>query len=338
MFANAPALSLAGAYSQLMPPPFYHTPTVYEWSASVQTQFAPNWALELGYVGNRGVHLDYIHLLGNQAVPGTSANLQPRRPYPDFNQLLYDTFDGISRYNALTVKLTHRYSRNFQSLVSYTYSKVLDWNGGDTDFQNLVQNDNNPRADYGVADLNLKQRLVISGIWLLPLGRGQTYLNNGRVANVLLGGWEVSGIIQLQDGFPFTVLSNVDYSNTGSTSPRPDRVCNGAGSQTVAAWFNTSCFSTTALEQASQSGSPRFGNSGKNILTGPGLHEWDLSLIKKNQLTEKLRLELRFEFFNIFNTANFSTPGNWTINTSTAGVITSAATPRDIQFGIKLDF
>jgi hypothetical protein len=158
------------------------------------------------------------------------------------------------------------------------------------------------------------------------------------VANVLLGGWEVSGIIQLQDGFPFTVLSNVDYSNTGSTSPRPDRVCNGAGSQTVAAWFNTSCFSTTALEQASQSGSPRFGNSGKNILTGPGLHEWDLSLIKKNQLTEKLRLELRFEFFNIFNTANFSTPGNWTINTSTAGVITSAATPRDIQFGIKLDF
>ena len=116
MFASAPAESLSGAYSQLMPPPFYHTPTVYEWSASVQTQLARNWALEVGYVGNRGVHLDYLHLLANQAVPGTSANLQPRRPYPDFNQLLFDTLDGISRYNALTVKVTHRYSRKLAVL------------------------------------------------------------------------------------------------------------------------------------------------------------------------------------------------------------------------------
>jgi len=336
MFANAPAIGLAQAYSQLMPTPFYHTPTEYEWSASVQSQLAQNWALEVGYVGNRGVHLDYIHLLGNQAAPGLGG-FQPRRPYPDFNQLLYDSFDGISSYNALTVKMTKRYSRNFQTLVSYTYGKVLDWNGGDSDFTNLVQNDNNPRADYGVSDLSLKQRLVISGTWQLPFGRGQAYLNNGRVTNALLGGWELAGIIALQDGFPFTVLSPTDWANTGSTSPRPDRVCNGAGNQTVAEWYNTSCFSTTALQAASKNGTPRFGDSGKNILPGPGLHQWDLSFIKKNQLTERLDLQLRFEFFNIFNTANFSNPGA-TIQLSTAGQITGAGTPRDIQFGLKLDF
>ena len=336
MFANAPDIGLAEAYSQLMPTPFYHTPTVYEWSASVQSQFAQDWALEVGYIGNRGVHLDYIHLLGNQAAPGVG-DYQPRRPYPDFNQLLYDSFDGISNYNALTVKVTKRYSRNLQTLVSYTYSKVMDWNGGDTDFVNLVQNDNNPRADYGQADLNLKQRLVISGIWQFPFGRGQAYLNNGRVANALAGGWEMAGIIVFQDGFPFTVLSNNDYSNTESTSPRPDRTCNGAGSQTRVEWFDTSCFSTTALAQALANSSPRFGNSGKNILTGPGLHEWDLSFIKKNQINERLRLELRFEFFNIFNTANFGNPGT-TIFTDTAGQITGAGTPRDIQFGMKFEF
>jgi len=336
MFANAPAAGLAEAYSQLMPTPFYHTPTVYEWSASVQSQFRQNWALEVGYVGNRGVHMDYIHLLGNQAKPGLG-DFQPRRPYPDFNQLLYDTFDGISSYNALTVKVTKRFSRNFQSLISYTYSKVMDWNGGDTDFVNLVQNDNNPRADYGLSDLNLKQRLAISGIWQLPFGHGQAYLNNGRVTNALVGGWEFAGIIALQDGFPFTVFSNNDWSNTQSTSARPDRVCNGAGSQTVAEWFNKNCFSTTALKAAFDNGSPRFGNSGKNILTGPGLHQWDLSFIKKNQLTERFGLELRFEFFNIFNTANFNSPSS-TILTSTAGQITGAGTPRDIQFGLKLNF
>jgi len=273
--------------------------------------------------------MDYIHLLGNQAKPGLG-DFQPRRPYPDFNQLLYDTFDGISSYNALTAKVTKRFSRNFQSLISYTYSKVMDWNGGDTDFLNLVQNDNNPRADYSLSDLNRKQRLVISGIWQLPFGYGQAYLNSGRVTNALVGGWEFAGIISFQDGFPFTVFSNNDWSNTQSTSPRPDRVCNGAGNQTVAEWFNTSCFSTTALKAAFANNTPRFGNSGKNILTGPGLHQWDLSFIKKNQLTERLDLQLRVEFFNIFNRANFSNPGS-TVQTSTAGQITGVSgTPRDI--------
>jgi hypothetical protein len=133
------------------------------------------------------------------------------------------------------------------------------------------------------------------------------------------------------------VLSNNDWSNTQSTSPRPDRLCNGEGPQTVAEWFKTSCFSTTGLQQAFQSNNPRFGNSGKNILAGPGLHQWDLSFIKRNQLSERLRLELRFEFFNLFNTANFGNPSQ-TILTSTAGQITSAGTPRDIQFGLKLEF
>src|SRR5579864_1611714 len=151
MFANAVSPPLSQLRSQLMPPPFYHTPTVVEWSFSVQSQLAQDWALEVGYVGNEGAHMDNGHQWGNQAVPGVT-DLQARRPWPDFNIFLYDTFDANSNYNALHTKVTKRFSHGLQALVAYTYSKVLDTNGGDSDFVNGPQTDNNHRANYGPAD------------------------------------------------------------------------------------------------------------------------------------------------------------------------------------------
>lgn len=336
-FAGAAAVPLAQISSQLAPTANYFTPTVYQWSLSTETQLTPNWGLEVAYVGNRGVHLDRIHLFGNQAVPGTSENLQPRRPWPDFNTMLYDEFNGISRYNAMTAKLTKRASKGLGLLMSYTYGKGLDEGAGDSELNSLVQNDNNPQADYGVSDNSVRQRLVVSPVWQLPLGRGQAYLDRGGVVNALAGGWEAAGIITFQSGFPFTVLATQDFANTGSTSPRPDRICNGAGSKTVDSWFETSCFSTDALSAALSNGTPRFGNSGRNILTGPGIDEWDLSMIKRNRLSERFGLEFRAELFNMFNHPNFGIPGT-TFGSSTAGLITSAGTPRDIQFGLKLTF
>jgi hypothetical protein len=249
MFANAVSPPLSQLRSQLMPPPFYHTPTVFEWSFSVQSQLAQDWALEVGYVGNEGWHMDNAHQWGNQAVPGIT-DLQSRRPWPDFNIFLYDTFDANSNYNALQAKLTKRFSHGLQALVAYTFSKVLDTNGGDTDFVNGPQTDNNHRANYGLADFSIKQRVVVSPIWQLPFGKGQPFLNQGGLANILAGGWELSGIITFQTGFPYTVLSNIDFSNTNSFFPRPDRTCNGAGPQTVTQWFDVNCFVTDALSQA----------------------------------------------------------------------------------------
>jgi hypothetical protein len=282
------------------------------------------------------MHLDNAHEWGNQAVPGVGP-IQPRRPWPDFNTMLYDTFDAISNYNSLQVKVTKRLSKGFQALVSYTFSKALDENGGNSDFVSAPQNDNNQRADYSLSDINIKQRLVLSPVWQLPFGQGQPFLNGGGLVNSLVGGWELSAIITLQDGFPFSVLSDQDFSNTGAFAPMPDRICNGAGPQTVAEWFNVNCFSTDALAQALANGTPRFGNARRNILIGPGTKQWDVSVIKRNPISEKVNLEFRAEFFNIFNHPNFGTPGA-TIGTSSFGQLTSAASPRDIQFGLKLQF
>lgn len=338
MFANAASAPLSQITSELMPTPFYATPTVYEWSFSVQSQLAQNLALEVGYVGNEGAHLDNAHGAANQPVPGVG-DLQPRRPWPDFNRMLFDTFDTNSNYNALQAKVTKRLSKGFQALVSYTYSKALNENGGNSDNGCLCdqQNENNRRADYGLASFDIRQRLVLSPIWQLPFGTGQTFLNHSGVMNALAGGWEVSAIITFQSGIPFSVLANQDFSNTNSANPRPDRVCNGAGPQTVAEWFDVNCFTTDALAQALANGTPRFGNSGRNILIGPGMQDWDFSAIKRNPVTERVNLEFRAEFFNLFNHPNFGTPGA-TIGTDTAGQITSAGSPRDIQFGLKLTF
>ncbi len=335
-FVNAPLVSLSGITSQLMPSPFYKTPETYEWSLSLQSQIAKQWGAEVAYVGNRGLHLDYMHNLGNQPAPGVG-DLQPRRPYPDFNTILYDDYQAFSKYQSIYGKLEKKASNGFAALISYTFSKSLDNEGGNIDNQSATQNDNDPNAEYGLSDFNAKQTLVVSTVYELPFGTGKRFLSTGRLNNAVAGGWQVSAIVSAHSGQPFTVTSAQDYSNTGSSSPRPDRICNGTGPKKISEWFNTGCFSTTALAQALANGTPRFGTSGRNILLLPGLQNWDLALIKKTTLRDRFAAEFKAEFFNAFNHTNLGAPGS-VIGTDTAGVISSSGSPRDVQLAIKLEF
>lgn len=337
VFVNAPLVSLTGITSQVMPSPFYKTPETYEWSLSLQYQIAKDWGSEMAYIGNRGLHLDYMYNTGNQPKPGIG-DLQPRRPWPDFGPILYDDYSAYSNYEAVYGKLEKQASHGLAALVSYTFSKAMDDEGGNIDNQSTVQNYNNPNADYAPSDFNVSQTLVVSPIYELPFGRGQRFAANGRIVNALVGGWEATGIISANSGLPFTVTSNQDYSNTNSASPRPDRVCRGVGPKRVDAWFNTGCFSTAALARALDNGAPRFGNSGRNILALPGFQNWDIGLIKKTNAGERVTTEFKAEFFNAFNHTNFGPPGS-VIGSSTAGVISSQnGNARDVQLALKVDF
>jgi hypothetical protein len=347
VFVDSTTPNLAQIASQMLPSPFYHTPTVWEWSASTQAQVLRNTAVEVAYVGNRGYHADFNHQVGNQAEPNTAstqAAFQAFRPWPDFNQITYDTYDGYSNYNAMTVKVTQRESHGLSGLVAYAYSKGLNDGGGTTDGGAIggylaPQNDNNPSADYGVAETSLRHRLVVSGVYRLPVGRGRTFLSSsGPLLNALAGGWDVSAIIATQSGFPFTVLSANDFSNTGSPSPRPDRTCSGKGPRTLAEWFNLSCFPTVALQTALANGTPRFGTSGRDIATGPRLTDLDTSIIKRFSVFETVKVEFRGEFFNLLNHPNFALP-NQTIGNTIAGQITNTAgNSREVQLGLKAIF
>jgi hypothetical protein len=160
------------------------------------------------------------------------------------------------------------------------------------------------------------------------------------LVNAVVGGWDISAIVQAQSGYPFSVLSSNDFSNTGSPSPKPDRTCSGKGPRTTAEWFNVNCFPTTALAADLANGTPRFGDSGRNILTGPRFTDLDTSLIKRFSIFETVRAEFRGEFFNLLNHPNFGIPNQY-IGSNIVGQITNvspAANSRQIQLGLKVIF
>lgn len=337
VFVNAPSASLIDISAQYMPTPFYRTPQIYEWSLSLQSQLAKTLGVEIAYVGNRGIHEDYEHQYGNQPVPGVG-DLQPRRPYPDFGPLNYDDYQGYSNYQSVYGKLDKSISHNFQAIVSFTFSKLLDLEGGNVGDQTRPQDDNNPKVDYGLSDENVSETFVASPIYQLPLGRGQRFLSNSRrLVNSFVGGWEVSAIVTAHSGLPFTVTSSQDYSNTNSYSPRPDRVCKGTGPKTVNEWFNVNCFTTNALAAALAAGHPRFGTSRRNILLEPGAQNWDIGFIKRTPITGRVTAEFRGELFNAFNHTNLGAPGE-VQGTSTFGLITYGSGGRDIQLAAKVEF
>jgi hypothetical protein len=337
VFQNAPLVSLTGITSQLMPTPFYKTPETYEWSFSVQYQLARQWGSEVAYIGNRGLHLDYMFNTGNQPKPGVG-DLQPRRPWPDFGPMLYDDYEGSSKYHSVYGKLDKKASHGFAAMISYTFSRATDNEGGNIDNQSTIQNYNDPNADYGPSDFDVRHTFVASPVYQLPFGKGERFGKGGRLVNALAGGWEASAIISASSGLPFTVRTNQDYSNTNSPSPRPDRTCNGPGPKKLTEWFDSGCFTTSALAQDFANGTPRFGNSGRNILRQPGMQNWDIGLTKKTNLSKGLIAEFKGEFFNAFNHTNLGPPGA-VIGSGTVGVISSqAGSPRNIQLALKVDF
>jgi len=153
--------------------------------------------------------------------------------------------------------------------------------------------------------------------------------NSNAFENALAGGWQATSIITLQSGAPFSVSLATPTANTG-TFTRPNRVCNGnlpSSQQTISEWYDIACFVAPP---------PYVGNTGRNVLIGPGLTTWDLGADKDFRLTERFGLQFRSEFFNVLNRANFGLPSA-SIGATSAGTITSVITnARQIQFALRL--
>ena len=301
-----------------------------QWHASVQQQIGDSNRITVAYIGNVGVHLDGL-LDVNQATPGTTP-IASRRPYPYFSQILQLQTSLVSNYHGLQVTAERR-SKNLNYQFSYTYSHSLDKNSNNPG--NIV-NSLNKQADYGNSDQNIPNRFVGSVNYTLP------FRGSGRMRKVVQG-WQLNGIFAYSDGIPFSVFAGsnslgvadgiipraqfVGASGNGSLSP---------GQRTLKKWFDTSAFTNPGAQQ--------WGNSGRNILQGPGTRNVDFSVFKIIPLREATNLELRSEFFNLFNTPLFNNP-NATVGTSTFGTISSAGSPntlqrvsREIQLAAKISF
>ncbi len=314
----------------------YRIPEVYFWNFTVQQQLTSTMALEVAYVGNVGRHL-FESLNVNQAVPGPG-DVDPRRPF--YN--LYGLTQGIyqycncstSNYNSLQTKFQKQFSRGLDFLFTYTWSKALDYasEGSGGSPSNIYDG----RNDYGPASWDREHAITFTHDWDIPVGRNRHWtLGNNAIADTILGGWRLSGVHTWGTGLPFTptvanapLLNDPDFSN----GVRADVIGNpNVPNPSASLWFNPAAYSEPQQPY-------RQGTAGRNSLRGPHLFVSDLSLSKNLLLSERFKLELRADAFNVFNHVNLGNPSNQ-IDSSGAGQITYLQAPmRQMQFGLHFQF
>jgi hypothetical protein len=303
-----------------------------QWFFDMQRELPLNIVVTLSYIASSSKHMVWTRNLNQPLTPGAAA-IQLRRPFPFFNAINLRDPGGSATYNAFAAKAEKRFSKGLTFLTSYTWSHAIDDGAGTLDDGTGGRRDNyNIALDRGNSQYDLRHNFVGSFVYELPWGKGRTFGANWKpIVNGILGGWQLGGILFLRSGEPFSVTISGDPTNLGTTN-YPNRLGEGrlpSSQRSIDMWFDTTAFVIPA--------DYTIGNSGRNILYGPGSRSMDLKVGKNWIFRENLRLEYRLEMFNWTNTANFGTP-NGTLNNAQVGRITSASDPRRIQMGLKLVF
>jgi hypothetical protein len=316
--------------------PHRRTPYTIQYLMNVQRELMKDTVLEVGYLGSVTRRLQQFHNF-NVPDPSPIGSVQSRAPWPEFGRVFQVSGFGKANYNSFSAKLQRRFSSGFTYLTSFTWAKAMDTGSGirvppgDTLF---LQNEFCQSCDKAPSSFSAAHRFVTSAMYELPFGAGKRYLNHGRLANLMFGGWQWGSIFTLQSGFPITVVDGKDQSNTGHQYDRPNATGLGTalprGQQDPQRFFNTTAY---VLEPFGQ-----YGNAGRNTLIGPGLISLDFSTTKQFRITEGRNLEFRCEFFNLPNHPNWGIP-NATITSSSFGKVTTTSTDmRELQFALKLNF
>lgn len=316
--------------------PFTPNPDTYQWSLTIERTFGSNFLLRAGYVGTRGTHLNegYTWNLAN-FIPGasTTANIQQRRPDPNFTSFDVTVGNGDSWYNAFQLTVEKRYSDGLSFLASYTLSKSVDTISDDLGYIGSfgTQDPRGPRFNQGLSDFDRTDVFTFAPIWDLPKLSGADPM-----VKAILGGWTTSAILSLSSGFPNTAVSNGPGCLCGAGVARAD--VTGTPLQTTSAtstavhvgYFNQSAFAPSPLGT--------FGTAGRNTVRGPGFENLDIMLAKEIPIREEMRLQFRFEAFNATNRVNLAAP-DMNVNDPNFGKIFSTyTTPRILQFGLKFMF
>lgn len=304
------------------------------WNLTLQRPVTKSTSVELEYVGSRTVHAD-SSIAVNLPQPG-AGSIQPRRPYPNLNSFTTFRWDGWASFHGLTVKATHRFTHGLSFDAGYTWSHSIDdaSDAGSTNAEfNLPQNIyvNNLAVEKADSSFDHRHRFTANVVYDLPFASK----SNGWLHHTV-GGWRASGNFIAQSGAPFTInlgtandVANIGLVN-GNNLERPNVSGDpNSGPKTPQQWFATSDFSLP--------GALMFGNAPRNNVIGPGLVDLDTSLQKETSLYESLKLQFRFDVFNMLNHPNFNLPGR-IFGASNFGVIQSAQDPRELQFALKLMF
>jgi hypothetical protein len=327
----------------------YETPYVQTINLTVEDQFTNHDAVQVGYVGTLGRHLDNLGYNNSPTVIlPTSVNPQNYVPFPSFaRNATYEATNANSNYNSLQATYQHEFSYGLTLLANYTYSKCL------TDQHTQASQNQQYRAewlpgfgvqgDYGLCDVDATHLVHLSGIYNLPFGHGLRYSSDNKVVDAILGGWAVNFIYTYQSGQPFTVPCPVATSEFGCFADVVPGQDPYAGPHNQTQWLNPAAFAEPAAATAIGQTDYSVLGGGAQQVRGPSFSNLDSSIFKNFTFSERFRMQFRAEAFNTTNTPQFAQPASGSLNfTNTKGgfsAITATRAPsRRLQLALKLFF
>lgn len=337
--------------------------TVDAWNVTVQHAFSNTLSAEVGYVANKGTHVfngdGPNYDTNTPTIVGFAQGLSTnaRRPYYSrfgwTQGLNYYGNDFSNNYESLQAKVDKRFGAGYQISANYTYARANQYDGSGYVIYN-------PNLSYGPADFQRHHVLVVTNVITLPFGKGQKYMGNAsRLADLLIGGWQINGAWTGMSGSPFTP----GYSNAGADRDTGEgypivKGTVGAGTRSgnpevAGYWYQVAshvlaptnggtCPSDPGCTSGpwTRPGIGTFGNAGVDSLWGPSFLNADISFFKNFHISERVTAQLRAESFNTFNRVNLSNPDSC-VDCGTAGRITdilSNANMREWQFGLRVEF
>jgi hypothetical protein len=361
---------------QLTVPLHWVVGTTQQWNFTIQRELGRDWFMELGYVGTKGSRLrstydpDQATLATQQnpvslpyacgGGPGTCSivdstveNASARAPFlgiapPDFEDFAPNS---DSHYNALQATLAHRFGKGLYFQSAYTWSKSIDdVSTASVAFLTRVNNQTDAAASRGLSDFDRRHRFVTSGVYQLPF-----FASASGFTKAALGGWEVSGVLILQSGTPFSIFdpaggSAYALASTPSSTAtfNPGFSCanapsSGSTQSRLANWVNPLAYQPDAFLPLSTGGfsdATGYGNTPRNCIIGPSQENVDLTLDKTFKLGERQSLRFRTDFFNLFNHPSFAGPAAPVVSSAggAAPITSTIGTPRLVQFSLKYSF
>jgi Carboxypeptidase regulatory-like domain len=312
--------------------PNFRLPMTQSWTGSIEQQLTNTMVLHLAYVGSRSFHQTIIV----DRNPGIYATGGDRTTYPEFSSITADESIGTASYNSLQVGLEKQLSHGLEFGSNFTWSKTLDLTSwGNPSFGGGLPNPFDIGFNYGISNLNVPLVSVSHWAYTTPgLNGKNVYLRT------IAGAWEVSGIWTFQSGFPLTINGGDGNNNSESQQygdranyvpGQPYEVHRGSKANWLNQYFNRLAFVPNPPGT--------FGNTGKNILQGPGMNTADIALMKNWDFHEKNNIQFRWEMYNAFNHPNFGKPDT-TPTDPNFGQITGLGpiAPRVMQAAIKVSF
>ena len=305
---------------------------IYQYNLTLQQQLRPNLLLEFGYLGNTGQKQVGTVWVNQPRLPENPANPTPfaaRVPYPALSPVFsQNTNYQWSNYNAGYVKLEQRLTAGLSFSAAYTYSKAVDSGASG---QNMYDRS----TERGLADNDVRHNFIGSWVYDLPVGKGRKVNLTNPFLDAVIGGWQVNGIANFRTGMPYTISTANDIANVSTGGQRADST--GLTPRKLDPRTNN----LLGLDPAAYSTPARgtYGNLARNTQPGFGANNWDFSANKNfaiGALGEQSRLQLRFEWFNVFNHTQFFNPAATQNVPSQFGIVTAASDPRILQIGAKL--